>query len=372
MKIGIVVHGPEVVDSGQAKLILDKLSSKYDNLTAQLGGSIGKTAVIDAGLENLIDITGCLKPSQSIRHLEKIENCDIVCLLTQSKSVDNGHIFGNMVIEKLDNPKVPVLQIETQGSGLIIPWTKSSTNHAKFLSDLLGLKISTPINITSGVYKSGSTIKREVSGVSTGECIFLNGFIIGKAESNKVTIVADNGFIKSIEGGTIKQHGVEKLHKYDKRVPVDIENAWVKTGLLRRSCNYSPLVKCNCTGSGNGFRVVLIDHDADNCFDSVFKVDMAVTIGDDTTLVAADIFYRFAVPVIGIVDGDRDVAFENMCIYPGTCILKSKPGYDDILGKRIENEIFGGEKIVDFDTIESFKRKLIYLGGEIIESVIQY
>ncbi|ADI73939.1 conserved hypothetical protein [Methanohalobium evestigatum Z-7303] len=372
MKIGVVVHGPEVVDSGQSKLILDILSSLYDSLNAQLGGSMGKTAVIDAGLENLIDITGCLKPSQSIRYLEKIENCDIVCLLTQSKSVDNGHIFGNMVIEKLDNPKLPVLQIETQGSGVIIPWTKNSTNHAKSLSDLLGLKISTPMNIVSGIYKCGSTIKREISGVSPGECVFLNGIIIGRAESNKVTIVADNGFIKSIEGGTIKQHGVEKLHKYDKRVPVDIENAWIKTGLLRRSCNYSPQVKYNSTGSNNGFRVVLIDHDADNCFDLDFKVDMAVTIGDDTTIVAADIFYRFAVPVIGIVDGDRDEEYQNMCIYPGTCILKLKPGYDDILGKRIENEIFRGDKIVDFDTMESFKREIIYLGKEIIESVIQY
>ncbi|WP_292487116.1 DUF2117 family protein [Methanohalobium sp.] len=372
MKIGIVVHGPEVVDSGQAKLILDKLSSMYDNLTAQLGGSMGKTAVIDAGFENLIDINGCLKPSQSIRHLEKIENCDIVYLLTQSKSVDNGHIFGNMVIEKLDNPKIPVLQIETQGSGVIIPWTKNSTNHAKPLSDLLGLKILTPVNIASGIYKNGSTIKREISGVSPGECIFLNGIIIGRSESNKVTIVVDNGFIKSIEGGTIKQHGVEKLHQYDGRVPVDIENAWIKTGLLRRSCNYSPLVKCNSTGNNDGFRAVLIDHDADNCFDLAFKVDMAVTVGDDTTIVAADIFYRFAVPVIGIIDGDRDVAFQNMCIYPGTCILKSKPGYDDILGKKIGNEIFNGEKIVDFYTMESFKREIIYLGGEIIESVIQY
>ena len=45
MEIGIVVHGPNIIDSGWA-LKLIKLLSNYGNVSARLGGTIGRTAVI--------------------------------------------------------------------------------------------------------------------------------------------------------------------------------------------------------------------------------------------------------------------------------------------------------------------------------------
>ena len=68
MKIGLVIHGPEVIDSGEAKNVFDKLSC-LAKLNKSLEGLMGKVAVLDAGLENFIDITRHQKPSACIYSL---------------------------------------------------------------------------------------------------------------------------------------------------------------------------------------------------------------------------------------------------------------------------------------------------------------
>jgi hypothetical protein len=70
MKISLVIHGPEVIDSGEAKIVLEKLSL-LGEVKAELGGTMGKTAVLDAGLENVIDTTRHLKPSACIEFFLK-------------------------------------------------------------------------------------------------------------------------------------------------------------------------------------------------------------------------------------------------------------------------------------------------------------
>ena len=47
MKIGLVIHGPEVIDSGEAEKVLEKLSC-MGKVEAKLGGAMGKAAVLDA------------------------------------------------------------------------------------------------------------------------------------------------------------------------------------------------------------------------------------------------------------------------------------------------------------------------------------
>ena len=42
MKIGVVIHGPEVIDSGQAEKVLNKLSD-LGEVKAELGGTMGKS-----------------------------------------------------------------------------------------------------------------------------------------------------------------------------------------------------------------------------------------------------------------------------------------------------------------------------------------
>ena len=48
MEIGVVVHGPGIVDSGWAKKINDMLSG-YGNDSCRLGGKMGRSAVMDPG-----------------------------------------------------------------------------------------------------------------------------------------------------------------------------------------------------------------------------------------------------------------------------------------------------------------------------------
>mgnify|MGYP000878500446 FL=1 len=137
MKVGLVIHGPEVIDSGEAKKVLEKLSC-VGKVEAKLGGTMGKVAVLDAGLENVIDISGHQKPSTCIESLFEIS--DLVCLLNKGKTVETGKVFGEMVYARLREPEIkPLIQIESPGSknGLLIPLNKRSENTENILRSFL-------------------------------------------------------------------------------------------------------------------------------------------------------------------------------------------------------------------------------------------
>lgn len=70
LKIGVIVHGPTIIDKGYAKKIINLLSN-YGVVSARLGGTMGRTAVIDASLENVINIEDKLLLSQSIELLSE-------------------------------------------------------------------------------------------------------------------------------------------------------------------------------------------------------------------------------------------------------------------------------------------------------------
>ena len=90
-RIGAVVHGPEIVDSGNALRLIDYLK-KHGSVTAVLGGTMGRVAVIDAGLESVISFSPRRRPSRSIQDLAP--NSDVIFLLNQAKSRETGLAFG--------------------------------------------------------------------------------------------------------------------------------------------------------------------------------------------------------------------------------------------------------------------------------------
>ena len=49
-RIGVVVHGPEIIDSGGAVQLINHLK-QMGRVNAVLGGTLGRVAVIDADLE---------------------------------------------------------------------------------------------------------------------------------------------------------------------------------------------------------------------------------------------------------------------------------------------------------------------------------
>ena len=126
MKIGVVVHGPNIIDSGYA-LNLINLLKEYGEVSARLGGTMGRTAVIDASLEEIIDISRKLVPSDSLKIFH--DDCvDVIFLLNYGKSDVTGQVFGykvyNHYVNKINDNTIPVIQIERPGEddGSIIPW----------------------------------------------------------------------------------------------------------------------------------------------------------------------------------------------------------------------------------------------------------
>lgn len=234
MKIGVVVHGPNIIDSGYA-LKLIELLKEYGEVSARLGGTMGRTAVIDASLEDVIDISRKLVPSDSLKIFHD-DNVDAIFLLNYGKSDVTGQVFGykvyNHYTEKISENNIPFIQIERPGeeNGSIIPWN-GSLEIIDDLSKKLDLRIVTPDEVYENHIRqdNAETNQRIVHGVSPGENIMVNSVVIGKTNSDKLTLIARDNHIVDIIGGELKSHGLEKLGE------VDLESAIIKTGLLRHA-----------------------------------------------------------------------------------------------------------------------------------------
>ena len=418
MEIGVVVHGPGIVDSGWAKKIIDILSN-FGNVRCRLGGTMGRTAVIDAGLEDVIDISLKLLPSQSLELFNR-EHADVIFLLNYGKSPETGRVFGYKVFthyfkqlsnedflatnhKSLYESSIPVIQIERPGEedGAIISWNcvlnqqleksrkskrsrlglgdKNMLESLSFNFEELfdGLKAAldlievTPEEVVSSYfsnnqereddksienllksyddYETSHYTYRKIHGVSPDENIFINGIVVGYSNADSIVIIARDGMIVDIINGTIKYHGLEKLG------PVDLERIIVKTGLLRKSEDVNPrilshndiyvkdternLYSGEISEDEYSFKVAYVDHAAYDIYK--FKdFDLVVTIGDDTSLVASDILYRFNIPIIGIIDGDLDKVVENGFVNEKSIFIEVASGFDDIVGQYINEEIF--------------------------------
>ena len=89
MRIGIVVHGPNIIDSGYALKLIELLKG-YGDVSVRLGGTMGRTAVIDASLEKVIDISKKLVPSDSLKIFHD-DDVDVIFLF----NYDKYHVTGN-------------------------------------------------------------------------------------------------------------------------------------------------------------------------------------------------------------------------------------------------------------------------------------
>ncbi len=354
MKIGVIVHGPGIIDTGYAEKII-KILKEYGVVECRLGGTMGRTAVMDAHLEDLINIEDKLLPSQSIKMLSK--NNDILFLLNYGKSVVTGHTFGYKVLNNAGK-NINLIQIERPGEtdGVIIPWNDDNTYIINELSKRLSLKVTTPedaadmVKNLTGFDRDNDIIERKVAGVSPGENIMMNGIIIGKVTHNTLTVIAEDGRITELKGGKIKEHGLEKLGK------ADLSTAIIKTGLLRTSDNIKPRSIEHIPNKK--LRAVYLNHAAEDIY-KYRDADILVSIGDDTTLLSSDILYRFNIPVIGITDGDLDKVVLKGFKLDTSLIIQVKSGYDDIIGKHIHEKIFDNQEYKEIASIDSFKEEIL-------------
>ena len=361
MRIGIVVHGPNIIDSGYALKLIELLKG-YGDVSVRLGGTMGRTAVIDASLEKIIDISKKLVPSDSLKIFHD-DDVDVIFLLNYGKSDVTGQVFGykvyNHYVEKITDNDIPIIQIERPGEedGSIIPWNIDS-KIVKELSQKLNLAIVTPEEVYDNHIRQDNPgfNQRIVHGVSPGENIMVNSVVIGKTNSDRLTLIAKDNRIVDIVGGELKAHGLEKLGE------VDLDPAIIKTGLLRKS-NVTPRVIS--TDKPSIFKITFLDHAGEDVY-RFRDSSVVITVGDDTTLISSDILYRFDIPIIGITDGDLDKVVEDGFKVKDSIIFEVESGFDDIVGQDIKRIIFGGkQESCDYSSIDEVKDKIV----EIINNI---
>ncbi len=337
MRIGIILHGPEIVDTGSAKRIIDILRRKHE-VSAKLGGTMGRTAVLDAGLEGIIDISKGLTPSETILSIK--DSIDLAMLLNHGKTLETGRFFGRIVASKI--LQVPLVHIERPDSdGRIIYYSNEVKRCAEYIKQMLRETYDLPIEFSCSaplhIRVDGDLVIRRISGAFVGENIRLDGIVIGEVTHPEPEIVCKYGRVVELRGIKVKQHGLEKLE--NRRI--DLFTAKVKTGSIRRSLHKPKIRKML-----GGTRIAIIDHCAESTFEFVKDAGLVVTVGDDTTAIAADILARLGIPVIGIVDGDMDDVLENGVVPSGSVIIRVRYGFDDIVGRKVREELMeGGQKI---------------------------
>ena len=362
-RIGVVIHGPEIIDSDGARLVLDALAEHYD-VKAMLGGTMGRTAVIDANLEDRIDISRRMSLSGAINSLQGV---DAAFLLNRGKTVDSGIAFGRIILSRTKH--IPIIQIERpmEGDGVVIPWNDAMP-WAKQVAGMLNLPIRMPPAAQDVLVvrtdADDDRTRRCIHGAMPGETIRINGIVVGTAVSDDVEIVVADGRIVNIAGARIKEHGIEKLGR------IDPGTALVRTGSIRRT-KHVPRIG-TAERRRTNLSVVLIDHDAESTFELAADADLAVTIGDDTTAITGDILYRLGIPIIGITDMDIDNVLSNATIFPGSMILQVESGYDDIVGGMVQDRVFDGGIRGRASSIDSVREQVIAIAGEKLIEVVSY
>ena len=349
-----MVHGPNIIDSGYALKLIELLKT-YGDVSARLGGTMGRTAVIDANLEDVIDISRKLVPSDSLKIFHD-DYVDLIFLLNYGKSDVTGQVFGykvyNHYAAKIPDDDIPVIQIERPGEsdGSIIAWN-NDLEIVRQLSGKLNLDIVTPQEVYDNHIRQDDVgvNRRVVHGVSPGENIMVNSVIIGRTDSDKLTLIAKDNHIVDIIGGELKAHGLEKLGE------VDLESAIIKTGLLRHA-KVTPRVISN--DKPDEFKVTFLDHAGEDVY-RFRDSSLVITVGDDTTLISSDILYRFDIPVIGITDGDLDKVVEDGFKVKDSIIFEVESGFDDIIGQAVQREMFaGGQESYGFADIDEVRAEV--------------
>lgn len=343
MRIGLVLHGPEIIDSGSALRLISRLKN-MGSVTAVLGGTMGRVALMDAGLEDILKISPRSSPSQSVRDLEASN--DLIFLLSHAKTAESGLAFGSLVARAAGSGK-PLIQIDCGGRFVSIlrgDEDDAAVNLAICLANDLALDLLDPLQLQN-IFIEGDLVRRILSGVLPGELVSVNGTVIGRAVDSQVEISARNGRIADLAGISPKQHGLDKLGY------MDLESAVIRSGSIRRTTARSRALAGRCEHERE-MDAVFIDHCAEDAFERARGAGIAVTVGDDTTVIAGDILARLGVLVMGIVDGDIDRLAGCTIMMPGSMVFHVKPGNDDLIGIQVEAQLFNGKERIRVDASE--------------------
>ena len=361
--LGLLIHGPEVIDEGEAEEAIETLKEAGFEVEAALGGITGKTAVIDADMRHVIDISKDMKPSEVVEDFVNL-GVDFIVLVNHAKTEESGFmlgegILGNFIDRSSAKENLSFVQLE-YSSRIIIRWFVKPGDdniYGKITGVFSEFEERESYKLESRCKKDvhSNLVYREIRGVHPKEKIVVDGVVIGMSTENKnnsVTLIAKEGKFVRILGGTLIKHNLEKLP------PLDLEKEMIKTAsVIRRT---KPKRIGIDEVSRKRKKIACFFYTVENLFPKIEELDadiaVAVTIGDDTTGIAGDILKRFGIRMIGITDGDADGLIEGIesgaleeyveFLPPDSVIIRLKPERDDIIGRRIKEEIFkGGDEI---------------------------
>jgi hypothetical protein len=354
-----VLHGPEIIDSGCALKLIEKLQRR-GMVTAVLGGTMGRVALIDAGLQDAVQISPSRRPSQSIRGLE--ESSDIIFLLSLAKSRESGLFFGAMVGQAAGEGK-PLIHIDWGGRFIsLLRGDEEAAILAGRLALELGLDLIHPPSISETRREDDrGIVSRILYAVYPGEPISVNGTVIGRATDGRIEIKAKEGRIVQVKGVAVKQHGLEKLNY------VDLEKAIIRSGSIRRTTAPGKRDAAESIDAHKKYVAAFIDHFAEDAFEAASGAGVAVTVGDDTTAIAGDILSRTGTIVMGIVDGDLDHLAEGTGMMLGSTIFRVDPGHDDVVGREVKDRIFQGKDRIRVTPAELAEKIKAIAGSHLLQ-----
>lgn len=351
--IGLLFHGPEVFDSGWAARVIQTFDPLGERCCI-LAGTMGRTAVFDSGLSG-IEFKDEM-PGACLRELAA--RAETVVMVNYGKSEESGLVFGQMVVER-SGIATPMVQAECSGP-FFVEWIQGSPPAVIQALTSLGLVPRQGIQRRPSLWKEKEKTIRRITTADAGDFVLVNGIMVGRAKGGDVILTCENGRICDVLGAEVKAHGIEKLDRLGR---VDLETAKLATTPTIRRTSCIPR-----TMETSGENMVFLDHAGMHVYGMIDNTRGVVTVGDDTTAVAADILSRFRIPVIGIVDGDEDVVLKNGCVAPGSVRLTVKS--DDEFGLKILASVFQGKTQIKMPFHQVLDRILSMAGNDLLEKKV--
>jgi hypothetical protein len=339
MRIGVIFHRPEVIDSGWAKKLLKTLGD-FGTVDARLSGTMGTLAVLDSRMDRQIK---CDLRATSECLAEMAKECEALVMAIYSDNPIKSHAFCWHLVKKLNCPNMPIIEVEAKSGVVIDWWTESEL--ATELARRLGFVLAPPPDYGKTEWVEDGIKYRRILAAEPGDFVLVNGTIVGRATSEEAVLREFDGKIVGGDGIEFKEQGLIKLSRWGR---IDLFRAKLDTTNSLRRTEFKPRYRAPAP---KGDLIAFIEHDVASqagaaVYGEIGKgITGAVTIGDDTTAIAGEILSRFRIPIIGIVDGDRDGLLRNAMLAEGSTILTVKK--DDQLGEVIRDQLFKGEILVN-------------------------
>ncbi len=355
MRFAVVIHGPEAIDTGLFQRLLSVLEREGETV-ALMSGCTGVAAVVDAELEGIVDISSRNLPSSALKEMN--EAFDVLVLVNSAKSRETAVRLGLMIYSKArERLTKPFLQVDRE---IVIDWNGLSGDIASNVASQLSLETLAAAESVGVGNEKGRW--RRIGGVVPGESVWVNGVVVGRATERDVRIGRDDEGMLIAMGMTIKPEGVRRLGPYD---PF---HAGVRSGVVRRTRTRPRSLR------GKGRRgAYLIDHSAEESIYRCREAGLVVTVGDDTSTITGNILFRFGVPIVGITDGDEDGICPERLLAEGSILLRFRQTFDDLVGRRTREIIFGGGDFLDSHiSPEEMAKRIREIAPEVFLSEIAF